>query len=155
MEDFSMRRHTRILIPAALLALATLAVSTFGAGAATLRHAPMGPTRGGTIHVAYAGSFASFDPAQAFSQDWWVMMATLYNGLYQYDRNANPQLDLAAGPPVISADHKVWTCHMLKGVRFSNGQPVTANDLKYSITRTLDPHLKPGPSWGQPTDLIF
>lgn len=83
------------------------------------------------------------------------MMATLYNGLYQFDRYAEPRLDLAAAPPTISPDRKVWTFHLRKGVRFSNGLPLTAYDLKYSITRTLDPHLKPGVSWGQPTDLIF
>ena len=150
-----MRQHARILVATVSVVLTAVVASSLNAGAATPRHMSSGPTRGGTIHVAYAGSFASFDPAQAFSQDWWVMMATLYNGLYQYDRNANPQLDLATAPPAISADRKVLTFHMRKGVRFSNGLPVTANDLKYSITRTLDPHLKPTVSWGQPTDLIF
>ncbi|HZS92587.1 MAG TPA: ABC transporter substrate-binding protein, partial [Chloroflexota bacterium] len=66
-----------------------------------------------------------------------------------------PQLDLAAAPPTISSDHLTWTFHIRKGVRFSNGMPVTAEDLRYSITRSLDPHLKPGPSWGQAADEIF
>src|SRR5207249_1225528 len=52
-------------------------------------------------------------------------------------------------------DHKVWTFRIRKGVRFSNGLPLTASDVKFSITRTLDPHLKPTVSWGQTTDPIF
>jgi ABC-type transport system substrate-binding protein len=32
---------------------------------------------------------------------------------------------------------------------------LTAADVKFSLTRTLDPHLKPVPSWGAPVDDIF
>jgi ABC-type transport system substrate-binding protein len=154
-----MRRHNHVFTRAALLTLLTAAAitatPTLGAATATARHTPSGPVRGGTIHLAYSGSFVTFDPAQAFNDDWWIMMGTLYNGLYILDRNGQPQLDLAAATPAVSPDHKVWTFHIRKGVRFSNGLPLTANDVKFSITRTLDPHLKPTVSWGQTTDLIF
>jgi peptide/nickel transport system substrate-binding protein/oligopeptide transport system substrate-binding protein len=45
--------------------------------------------------------------------------------------------------------------HLRKGVRFSNGVELTANDVKFSLTRPLDPHLKPAVSWGRATDEIF
>jgi ABC-type transport system substrate-binding protein len=56
------------------------------------------------------------------------MNGTLYDGLYQFDRNGVPRLDLAAAPPTISADRKVWTFHLRKGVHFSNGMELTADD---------------------------
>jgi peptide/nickel transport system substrate-binding protein/oligopeptide transport system substrate-binding protein len=152
-----MRRHREYLrtrVPAALGVAAALWLAALGASPAHARNGAT-PPHGGTIRIAYAGSFASFDPAQAFSQDWWVMMGTLYDGLYQSGRDGQPQLDLAAAPPTISADRTVWTFHLRHGVRFSNGQALTARDVAYSITRTLDPHLKPAASWGQPTDDIF
>ena len=34
-----------------------------------------------------------------------------------------------------SADHKRWTFHLRKGVTFHNGDPVTAEDVKFSIER--------------------
>ncbi len=36
-----------------------------------------------------------------------------------------------------SADHKRWTFHLRKDVKFHNGDPVTADDVKFSIERNL------------------
>lgn len=145
-----MRRRTGLSVAATLV---MLLASTLGAGAAQRRAA--GPVRGGTVEVAFSDDFVSLDAAQAYSEDWTILNGTLYNGLYQFDRNGQPQLDLAAAPPMVSADHKTWTFKLRHGVLFSNGMPFTASDLKYSIMRTLDPNLKPAPSWGQTTDEIF
>lgn len=169
------RYHPRVFVPARFLtALAMLAAltSTLGVGAAVghatapsavarghtsiaARPAAAGPVYGGTIHIAYAGGFKSLDPAQAVSYDYLTLSGTLYNGLYQSDRHGVPQLDLAAGPPTISADRKTWTFTLRKGVRFTNGMEVTAADVAFSIQRVLDPHLKPAVSWGQTADEIF
>ena len=134
-----------------LCGLIALLVSIVGAGAAPTRAA----THGGTLSLAWASDMLSFDPAHALIYDWQIMNGTLYNGLYQFDRNGAPQLDLAAAPPTISSDRKTWTFHLRKGVLFSNDMEVTADDVKFSITRVLDPHLKPAVSWGQYTDAIF
>ena len=104
------------------------------------------------MRIAYSANLATLDPAQAYTDDWWLINGTIFNGLYQFDRNGKPQLDLAAAPPTISADRKVWTFKIRNDARFSNGMPVTADDLKFSITRSLDPHLKPAVSWGQTVD---
>jgi peptide/nickel transport system substrate-binding protein/oligopeptide transport system substrate-binding protein len=125
-------------------------------GAAPARQTMAGPARGGTIHIAYTGNLVTLDPAQAVTApDENTVNGVLFNGLYQFDRNSVPQLDLAAGPPKVSADQKIWTFTLKKGVQFSNGTEVTADDLAFSITRVLDPHLKPAVSWGQSTDEIF
>jgi peptide/nickel transport system substrate-binding protein/oligopeptide transport system substrate-binding protein len=129
--------------------------STLGTHTALAGNNAAGPVHGGTMRIAYTGGVTTFDPAHSYNDDWWLINGTLFNGLYQFDRHGQPQLDLAAGPPTISADHKTWTFHIRKGVRFSNGMPVTADDLRFSITRSLDPHLKPGPSWGQAADEIY
>ncbi len=151
------RYHRRPFMPARLLvmlALLAALTSTLGASATT-RQLAAGPVYGGALSVAYAGGFTSFDPAQAVGYDWVALNGTLYNGLYQFDRHGQPRLDLAAAPPAISADHKTWTFTLRKGVRFSNGMEVTANDVAFSITRVLDPKLKPAVSWGQSYDEIF
>src|ERR1051325_970200 len=36
-----------------------------------------------------------------------------------------------------SADHKRWTFHLRKDVKFHNGDPLTAEDVKFSIERNL------------------
>lgn len=154
--NFSGPSQTRTFLAGALVAVMALAGSTPDAGAAVARHgASTGPIYGGTLHIAYSANMVTFDPTQAFFDDWWFMMGTLYNGLYQMDGQGKPQLDLAAVPPTISPDRKVWTFHLRKGVLFHNGMEVTADDLKFSIMRTLSPHTKPAVSWGQPADTIF
>src|SRR5437660_338785 len=127
---------SRAFVPAGLVAFLAV-VSTLGAGAATARHAMTGPVRGGTLSIGYPTDMTTFDPAQAYSSDWQVMNGTLYDGLYQFDRNGIPQFDLAAAKPAISSDRRVWTFHLRKGVRFSNGMELTADDVKFSIMRTL------------------
>lgn len=148
-------RHAHVLVLTTLCALLAVLTSTLGARAALAGNRAAGPVYGGTLHIAYTGGVATLDPAHSYNDDWWLINGTFFNGLYQFDRHGQPQLDLAAGPPTISADHTVWTFHIRKGVRFSNGMPVTADDLKFSITRSLDPNLKPGPSWGQAADEVF
>src|SRR5436309_1501877 len=120
------RHHVGMRTPLIVcMALAILA-STFGASAAHAQRASASPRYGGTVHVAFTSDFATLDPAQAIIDDWWTMMGTLYNGLYQFDRYGTPQLDLAAAPPTISADRTVWTFKLRKGVLFSNGMELTA-----------------------------
>lgn len=150
-----MRHRNTGPVFAVLVAMAALLAATLGAGAAPPRHAAAAPVRGGTVEIAFSDDFVNLDAQQAFSSDWITLNGTLYNGLYQFDRNGVPQLDLAAAPPTISADRKVWTFHLRKDVRFSNGMPLTAADVEFSIVRALDPNLKPAASWGQPTDEIF
>src|SRR5579864_1161420 len=121
-----MRHYSRIVGMAALLALAALLACTVGVGAVSTRHAVAGPVRGGTISIAFSDDMVTFDPASAYSNDWTMANGTIFDGLYQFDRNGIPQLDLADGPPTISADHKTWTFKIRKGVLFSNGMPLTA-----------------------------
>ena len=149
------RRYSCMIAPATLFTLVALLASTLGAGAATAQQGAAGPVHGGTIAIAYSDDMVTFDPQLAYSDDWAVLNGTLFNGLYQFDRSGMPRLDLAAAAPTVSADRKVWTFHMRKGVLFSNGTEMTADDAKYSITRALDPNLKPYVSWGQTTDEIF
>ena len=149
-----MRPGSPLPTAARLLGAATLLTGLLGASAAG-RAPAQAAADTTTVRVAYTTNLASLDPTQAYTDDWWLINGTIYNGLYQFDRNGLPQLNLAAAQPVVSADHKTWTFKIRRDARFSNGMPVTAADFKYSILRTLDPHLKPAVSWGQSTDAVF
>lgn len=47
----------------------------------------------------------------------------------------------------ISDDGLTYTFHLRKGVKFHNGDPVTAEDIKYSVKRQRDPTTKA--KWGK------
>ena len=147
-----MKQHLRKAVPATLLVALTLLTSTLGAGAAPARRTLAGPTPGGTVSIAYTSNIAFLDPAQAYTDDWWLINGTIYNGLYLFDHLGRPHLNLAAAEPVITDGGKVWTFKIRPDARFSNGMPVTADDLKFAMMRTLNPKLKPGVSWGQGID---
>ena len=154
--DYRFPGCTRVGTVSSVLAAFAVLVSGVSAGAAPLRRSTAAPTHGGTITVAFSGDFSTLDPTQATSEaDEETVGGALFNGLYTYGANGAPQLTLAAAPPTISADKKTWTFTLRKGLTFSDGTPLTADDVAYSISRVLNPHTKPAPSWGQSSDEVF
>lgn len=57
---------------------------------------------------------------------------------------------LATGPGQVSPDGKTWTYHIKQGLKFSNGMPITAADIKYAVERSFAKDVLPnGPSYFQ------
>lgn len=63
--------------------------------------------------------------------------AFLFNGLYRLDASLTPVPDLVDKPCDISADGLAFTCH-LRAARFSDGDPVTADDVAFTYDLALD-----------------
>lgn len=59
--------------------------------------------------------------------------------LYRQNLNGAWEPELAEGYTV-SADGKVWTVKLKSGLKFSNGDDITAEDVVFSWTRALDPN---------------
>jgi oligopeptide transport system substrate-binding protein len=59
-------------------------------------------------------------------------------GLYRLDQNHKPVPALAAGEPEISDDNLVYTFKLIDS-KWSNGEPVTAQDFVYAWQRAIDP----------------
>jgi peptide/nickel transport system substrate-binding protein len=53
-----------------------------------------------------------------------------------YDFNYRPGL---AESWDVSEDGLTWTFHLLEGVTFHNGEPLTATDVKWTFETILDP----------------
>jgi oligopeptide transport system substrate-binding protein len=58
-----------------------------------------------------------------------------YSGLYKFDDNLNVVPDIATGPPAISSDQLTYTYKLKQNVKFSNGDPVKADDFIFSWNR--------------------
>ncbi|MEQ1768697.1 MAG: ABC transporter substrate-binding protein [Devosia sp.] len=63
-----------------------------------------------------------------------VTALNIYNGLTRIDKDGAVQPDLATSWD-ISPDGLVYTLHLKTGVKFSDGTPFTANDVKWTLDR--------------------
>jgi peptide/nickel transport system substrate-binding protein/oligopeptide transport system substrate-binding protein len=95
---------------------------------------------GGTMTVAYQNDISTLDPAIGYDWQNWSIIKSLFSGLMDYEPGtSNLVPNLAAEAPEISADGKTFTFKLLTGVKFHNGREMTADDVKYSIERTVNP----------------
>ncbi|MFC5529900.1 peptide ABC transporter substrate-binding protein [Cohnella yongneupensis] len=83
------------------------------------------------LDVSIAESAASF-----------TILGAISEGLYRLDKDMQPQPGLAAEMPQISADGLTYTIKLRDGLKWANGEPLTAKDFVYSYQRTLDPATK-------------
>lgn len=63
----------------------------------------------------------------------------LFNGLLRYAKDLTAEPDLASALPTRSADGKTVTVKLRTDVRFSDGAPLTANDVAFTYRAILDP----------------
>ncbi len=97
------------------------------------------PKKGGSITVAYKDDLATLDPAIGYDWTNWPAEKLVFDGLLDYDSGTTIAPRLAESLPDVNSDATVYTFKLRKGVKFSNGRELVADDVVYSITRVLDP----------------
>ncbi|MBN3525155.1 peptide ABC transporter substrate-binding protein [Paenibacillus apiarius] len=80
----------------------------------------------------------TLDPAFASDTTSYFIIDNLYEGLYTYDKSGKI-VEGAASKVDVSADAKTYTFTIRDGAKWSNGDPVTAQDFEYSWKRVLNP----------------
>jgi peptide/nickel transport system substrate-binding protein len=95
------------------------------------------------LRVAATASVTTWDPSASFSTEA-LYMANLYEPLMWInpDGTFNPAL---AESWETSEDGLTWTFHLRDGVKFHDGEPLTADAVVKSIQRTID--LDTGAAW--------
>lgn len=129
--------------------LATLASTAFLLGALGIGLAPnvssasSGAQHGGTIQTAFQSDPTTFDPQVCYDATCWDNMEMIFNRMYDYVTGGTAlQPQAASAFPVISGGGKMYTFAIRKGMKFSNGKPVTAADFAYTYSRICDPATK-------------
>jgi ABC-type transport system substrate-binding protein len=107
----------------------------FGSGAT-------GPRRGGTLALAISADLSTLDPAQWMV---WTLGDALFDKLLDYaPGTAADPMELVPGLCERWSVHHggtVYKFHLRPGARFSNGEPVIAEDFVYTLDRILDPEV--------------
>jgi peptide/nickel transport system substrate-binding protein len=93
-----------------------------------------GPPRyGGNLVVANALDIPTLDKDRAVTSNQALrVVENIFDRLYVLDRHGKPVPSLATGCTA-SKNHLTWTCHLRKNAEFSNGRPITAKDVSFSL----------------------
>jgi len=95
------------------------------------------PKQGGSLVYGSVTEVASLDPHVYQGTAWKTINLCLYNSLLSFDQKGQPSPALAESWE--TPDAKTIIFHLRKGVQFHKGQTFSANDVKYSLERILDP----------------
>lgn len=89
--------------------------------------------------LRYAGgAYGTLDPAFITDAGDVQLLLQLYAGLTRLDEEGNPYASLAESWSV-SSDGRTYTFRMRPGLKFSDGSPLDATDVRRSWLRILDP----------------
>lgn len=122
-----MKKLTFVVSIIALVSLAFVSCSKKAGGAS-----------GSVLHVQVGPSPETIDPALNSAVDGANMIIHAFEGLLKFDRNNNIVAGLAEKWNQ-SADGLTWTFTLRKGLKWSDGTPLTAEDFVYSWKRVADP----------------
>ncbi|MBV8172340.1 MAG: hypothetical protein JO219_10475 [Candidatus Eremiobacteraeota bacterium] len=101
-------------------------------------------TRHGTLRIGSYEELDNLDPilsTELFVSD---VCQLLYSGLIDYNDNGEPIPDVALAVPTlanhgVSPDGKTITYHLRRNVKFSDGVPLTAADVKFTWQQIMNP----------------
>jgi len=97
---------------------------------------PTGPRQGGTLVVPLTAD-VNFNSILATGPNDSYIQATIFNGLVRADKETmEPSPDLAESWEV-SEDGLTWTFHLRKDVKWHDGEPFTAEDVKFHYDQGL------------------
>lgn len=136
------RRHT--LAGTALVASVALALSLavpVGLGTSGASPRTTG-TSAGTITAVISSDPPSLDPARGFDSVSWSVIHATFVSLLSFNTAMHIIPWGAEALPVQSDNGKVYTFHLRPGLKFSDGEAVTAQDYAYAIERILNPATK-------------
>lgn len=91
-----------------------------------------------TFTVGITNEVDSFNPFNGIEAESYEMWALMYDYMITYsDKDMSPQPGLAESWDT-STDGLTWTFHIRTGVKWSDGEDLTAQDIAYTYNRILD-----------------
>ena len=137
-------KKLRISILPTFLCLLSMLVVACGSGSpGTTGNKPQKAADNKQVFVLPAEGYSdlkTFDPALSTDLNSITAIDMVFTGLVQLDDNLNVRGQLAQSYSVAS-DGVTWTFHLKPNLKFSDGTPLTSQDVIYSINRALDPAL--------------
>jgi peptide/nickel transport system substrate-binding protein len=119
---------------ALICCLGALVVVGAGQSGTTASH------RGGTLKLLAKAAGGTLDPQVNYTLEYWQLYQATYDGLLAFKKAGGNDAftvvpDLAENLPTPTNGGKTWVFKLRKGIKFSNGAPVTVNDVVASFRR--------------------
>jgi len=105
------------------------------------------PRQGGTLRIGADADPIGLDPTKLAAFSSWDFTALLYSGLLRWNAEMQIEPDLATG--FEQPDPTTYIFTLRQGVKFHNGHELTADDVKFTFDRILDP------DFGSPRRVLF
>lgn len=99
------------------------------------------PIRGGSLSEGVIGNPRFINPVLAISEADKNLVSLIYSGLVKIQSDGSVVNDLADSVTT-SDDGLTYTAHIKPGAVFSDGTPVTSDDVIFTIEKILDPATK-------------
>lgn len=109
----------------------------FAAGLAAGPMATAQPVPGGDVVFAGTRDISGLDPVEAVQTDTIYVLDHIFETLFATAPDGRSVEPWLAESYAASDDGLTWTVTLREGVTFSNGQPMTSADVKWSIERTI------------------
>ena len=84
------------------------------------------------LRIGWAGSPDTVNPGTAVLSEAYTIFALVYDTIYEYQLDGTYKLDVAESADV-SDDGLTWTFKIRDGIKFHDGQPMTAKDVAFSV----------------------
>jgi oligopeptide transport system substrate-binding protein len=133
-----------------LLSAVAFAAAGCGAGSFSQRHAAAAE---GTFRYPIPTNPTTLDPHKVGDGDTIDLLQQVFEGLVSLDEQ-NEIVPVLAERWEVEDGGRAYVFHLKRGVKFHNGEPFAAGDVKYSIERALDPKLMSGVAISYLDDIV-
>ena len=105
----------------------------------------MAEHRGGTLKLLAKAAGGSLDPQVNYTLEYWQLYRATQDGLVTFKAAGGDAAfeivpDLAVAIPKPTDGGKTWKFQLRKGIKYSNGKPVTPQDVLYTFERIFKVH---------------
>src|SRR5258708_16139957 len=132
--------HIRIAVAAPLAVVAAVALASGGGGGTGSGSA------GGVLHIGTTYPIDSINPFVAQSDYSYAVYEYIYPQLVQYNSTLGIAPDFARSWST-SADGRTWTFHTVPHAHWSDGKPLTAADVAWTINEVMKYKNGPAGQW--------
>ncbi|MGW2354397.1 ABC transporter substrate-binding protein, partial [Actinacidiphila glaucinigra] len=133
-------RVQRLALPLSVTVTAVV-VAGCGAGGSD------GGATGKSISMGITDKVTAVDPAAGYDVGSWIVFNNVFQSLLSFPKGASkPEPEAAESCKFTDEASKTFDCTLRGGLKFSNGEALTSEDVKFSFERTIKINDENGPA---------